>query len=119
MKKIMIIIILILIIFIVFFLINKNAGNQIYDNQIILFFSQTCIHCQNVKKFIIENDISQKLVFEEKDVSNSENLDVLNKLAKRCNLSRDISIPFLWNGNSCILGDVDIINFLKEKTKNN
>ena len=118
-----ILLIIILIVVLVVFLkkesqtkVNDNGSQQ---NQIILFYGDGCPHCAKVEKYIKENKIKEKLSFEEKEVYyNKNNAKELEEKAKICGMpTNSIGVPFLWDGSKCLTGDQDIINFLKEKSK--
>jgi hypothetical protein len=90
-----------------------------YKNSTILFYGDGCPHCKNVDDYISQNGIEQKVQFQRMEVWNSqENAQVLASLAKICGISSDaLGVPFLWDGlgTKCYSGDVDIINYFKEK----
>jgi glutaredoxin len=84
---------------------------------IILFYGDGCPHCAIVEEFIKENKIDVKISFSKKEVYyNKENSSLLIEKAKICNFdTNSIGIPFLWDGTRCLVGDQDIIEFLKLK----
>ena len=88
-------------------------------SQIILFYGDGCPHCAIVEEYIEENNIKEKLSFEEKEVYyNKKNADDLATKAKICGISaKSIEIPFLWDGSECLIGSQDIINFFKQKAE--
>jgi len=105
---------------------NKNQSleneqmkeeNQL-SNQIILFYGDSCPHCALVEKFVAENNIGAKIIFTQKEVyNNQDNAKELEAKAKICGIPTDsIGVPFLWDGEKCLIGDQDIINFFKQKT---
>ena len=81
----------------------------------ILFYGNGCSHCENVDKFIKENNVEDKIKFTKLEVfNNKENANILVEKANACGLPTDkIGVPFLWDGNNCISGDVDIIKFFQ------
>jgi glutaredoxin len=87
-------------------------------SQIILFYGDGCPHCAIVEEYIKENSIGDKISFAQKEVYyNQNNAKELEAKAKICGLPTDsIGVPFLWNGEKCLIGDQDIINFFKQKT---
>ena len=88
--------------------------------KMILFYSNTCPHCQIVAEFIKTNNIQDKLRFRELEVSSSpNNQSLLMAKAKSCGLDtgQGLSVPFFFDGRNCLIGDTDIINWLKNKTK--
>ena len=82
---------------------------------IILFYGNGCSHCENVDKFIRDNEIEKRVNFTKLEVfNNKENANILVEKANACGLPTDkIGVPFLWDGNNCISGDVDIIKFFQ------
>ncbi|MBI4778918.1 hypothetical protein HY797_00505 [Candidatus Falkowbacteria bacterium] len=100
-------------------LINESTvkENQAVS-QIILFYGDGCPHCAIVEKYIEENNIKNIISFAEKEVYyNQANAKELEAKAKICGLPvNSIGVPFLWSGETCLVGDKDIINFFKQKT---
>jgi hypothetical protein len=86
-------------------------------NGIILFYGNNCSHCQKVDDFIAANHVDAKVQFTELEVfSNPENAGLLADKAQTCDLNtQDIGVPLLWDGTHCIIGDVDVIAFFKNK----
>ena len=85
---------------------------------IILFYSNSCSHCANVEKYIKANDVESKIEFSQLEVSdNQKNVELLAQKALYCkvDLGGGAPIPFLWDGEKCLVGDVDIINFFKNE----
>ncbi|MFA5051208.1 MAG: hypothetical protein WC499_03780 [Patescibacteria group bacterium] len=124
-KLLFFIIILLVIIGIIFIIIGnqtspKNKNNNLNENGIVLFFSPTCPHCIKVEEFLIQNKAAEKIKFENRDTSIAVNLELLKEKAKECKLNEgDLAIPFLFDGSnknpSCLVGDVDIIEFFQNK----
>lgn len=121
-KKILLIIfiVIILIAAAIFGFLKYGSGQeqgQEQENEIVLFYGEGCPHCANVDKFIEENKIEEKLSFVRKEVfSNAANAKELTKIAQQCELSSSaIGVPFLWDKENCVVGDVNVINFFKQK----
>lgn len=103
---------------------NQTPTNKITKtenqpaNQIILFYGDGCPHCAIVEKYIQENKIQDKISFDQKEVyHDKKNAQELQAKAKICGLPTDsIGVPFLWDGEKCLIGDQDIVNFFKQKT---
>jgi len=87
-------------------------------SQIILFYGDGCPHCAIVEEYIEKNRTKDKVSFAQKEVYyNQSNAKELEAKAKVCGLPTDsIGVPFLWDGEKCLIGDQDIINFFKQKT---
>jgi glutaredoxin len=102
---------------------ESNLPNNIQENQlteesqIILYYGDGCPHCAIVEEYIKENKIQDKLSFIQKEVYyNQGNAKELEEKAKICGMPTDsIGVPFLWDGEKCLVGDADIINFFKQK----
>lgn len=85
--------------------------------KMILFYGDTCPHCKNVEEYIKANNIKAKLSFQELEVyNNKENAQLLGIKAKECGLdtSQGVGVPFFFDGQNCISGDQDIINFFQK-----
>ena len=119
----------VVLIFSFFALSQEKDKNQISTNetvaeegqsadQIILFYGDGCPHCAIVEEYIKKNSIGDKISFAQKEVYyNQNNAIELEAKAKICGLPTDsIGVPFLWNGEKCLIGDQDIINFFKQKS---
>ena len=100
-----------------FSVLSKNKGNSKPESQIILFYGIGCPHCAIVEKYIEENKVKEEISFAEKEVYyNQSNAKELEEKAKICKIpENEVGVPFLWDGKKCYIGDVDIINFFKEK----
>lgn len=109
----------IIVLFGAFFFYLKGQNNQTTENGgIIYFYGIGCPHCAKVEEYLKENNVESKIQFEKKEVyQNQENLDLLIQKAKKCGIKEnEVGVPFLWDGLKCIIGDVDIINFFRQKT---
>lgn len=86
---------------------------------IVLFYGDTCSHCKNVEDFIVKNKVEEKVEFTRLEVFNNQsNAKILANKAKICKIdTTQIGVPFLWDGKTCIIGDVDIIKFFQDKIK--
>jgi len=114
-----IIILLVLVVVVSIFISKRQTGTEqktSSDNGRILFYSLSCPHCQNVEKYIQENNIKNKYSFSQLEVSaNKQNREILVAKAKICGLdTQSLGVPFLWTGEKCLLGDTDIIDFFSK-----
>lgn len=88
------------------------------NSSLILFYCKKCSHCGLVDDFIEKNDISHKLPFERREVSNKENFNLLMQAAKGCHIKKDdLGVPFLWDGAECLMGDYMIIDYFNRKIR--
>lgn len=94
---------------------TNNPSEISQESDIILFYSLACPHCQNVSEYITNNNIKEKYNFSELEISeNKKNSAKLIEKAKICGYdSASLGVPFLWTGEKCLTGDIDIINFFK------
>ena len=85
---------------------------------IILFYGEGCPHCKTVDDFISENNIEGKVSFSRLEVwYNKDNQNILTQVIQKCGISANqVGVPFLYDGEKCLMGDVDVIDFFKEKT---
>ena len=81
-------------------------------SKMTLFFSTTCPHCKVVEEYIAKNNTKAKIDFDEKEVSNQDNVKQLLAAVQKCELSQEnVGVPFLWTGSECLMGDKDITTF--------
>jgi len=100
--------------------VTQNEDVKIFDeNTITLFYGDGCPHCEDVDKFIEENDIKSKVTFEELEVwENKDNAKILDDAAKICELDLDrIGVPFLFARGECYVGGPDVQEFFEKETE--
>jgi glutaredoxin len=95
---------------------NNNSKNE--QPGIIFYYGDSCPHCKLVEEFVEKNKINEKIQFISKEVyNNKQNSNDLVVKAKICGLDiNSIGVPFLWDGQKCLIGDQPIIDFFKQKT---
>ena len=102
---------------------DKYKDYPIYDNpDIVLYWKVGCPYCENVEKWINENNIDKKIKINYKEIHyNQDNQKELIKTAQdNCPEqigSQGIGVPLAFNPNNkkCAVGDTPIIDFLKQK----
>jgi glutaredoxin len=88
------------------------------EAQLILYTKPGCAFCENVHRFIEQQNIAQKVEFIER---NAQDLKVAQELATRatsCGIAgNQIGVPLLWDAQNskCIVGDQLINAFLGQK----
>lgn len=97
---------------------QENAQNP--AAKIVLYYSNSCPHCKNVEKFIADNGLKSKVTFAQKEVGgNPLNAQEMVKKAALCKVETGtLGVPFLWdgeNGDKCLMGDEDIIEYFRIK----
>ncbi len=98
----------------------QNSKPMSDDGRLILYFSNGCVHCANVEKFMADNGVKEKITkLEVKEGNiNRTNAAEMVKYAKQCSLPlSQIGFPFLWTGNECLMGDIDIVGYFSEQIK--
>jgi glutaredoxin len=83
----------------------------------ILFYGDTCPHCKVVEDYIAANNVRAKIKFQELEVyENKDNAALLGKYAERCGIdTNQIGVPFFYNGQTCLIGQDEIINYFKQQ----
>jgi hypothetical protein len=97
------------------FWIFLAAKSVVIPEGIILFYGEGCSHCKIIDDFITENKIEDKVKFTRMEVwYNKNNQAIISKVAQKCQTtSSSVGVPFLYDGQKCYIGDVDVINFFK------
>lgn len=111
------------IIFVSFFLslINKQPDDLslIVDNReldLILFSGEGCVHCATVIEYINDNNLKDKLGIRVKEVyNNPDDAELFEEKFNKCiPTPYTYGIPLLWDNNFCLIGPVDIIDYLRQ-----
>lgn len=120
--KVIVALLVIILIAAIFYLVKAKSENDLINSaegRMILFYKDECSACVAVEKFIQDNSVDSKVLFESKDVSsNKQNEKLLELLAhKKCNLKDEVSLPLVWDGlnSKCVVGEQNVINFFQEK----
>jgi glutaredoxin len=102
---------------VVFFVARASNGGSGLPDGLVLYWGEGCPHCEKVEEFLAQNKLDAKFPITRKEVySQKGNAREMQKIAKSCGLPADsISIPFLWTGKECLIGDVDIIAFFQKQ----
>jgi glutaredoxin len=114
------------LIFIIAFVMAKKpaaveAPTDDYSQpSMILFSSEDCPHCQNVKKYLDNNQVRDRIKFQEIEISqNKENekLFIEKSLACGGSLERGLTIPFLFDDNGlCLTNENNIIQYFENQS---
>lgn len=91
------------------------------QNQIILYYGDTCPHCKIVEKYLLDNKVADKLKIVQKEIfNNMENASDMAERASICKLDiQKIGVPFLYYQSKCYMGDQEVISFFENKLKSN
>lgn len=91
------------------------------EADLILYWGKGCPHCENVKNYIKENNLDDKLKIAYREVyydnGNQMKLEETVKLCPDVDTSQGIGVPMSFDPNEkkCILGDTPAIDWLKNK----
>lgn len=108
-------------------LFKKNASQNALENSEtvtapvtadIFYWGEGCPHCQDVKDWMAEQKVSEKMEVISKEVYNNQaNSQELTARAKSCGLdTQRIGVPFLYTiDGDCIIGTPKIIEYLSQK----
>lgn len=102
------------------FFSGKKSEAAIPSNDAIFIYGQAaCSHCINLEKYIKEKNIDSKVEITRRPVDTSrENVNEMFARAKSCGINTDtIGTPFMWHKGKCLMGDVEIIEYLKQWEK--
>lgn len=122
MKLVKIIAPIFLVLLLALFFINKTPNKPIdfdTENNILIFTTPTCPHCQKVKDYINQNNLSGKLSIRILDLSkNKAYSQLITDKAKSCNLdTANIGVPLYYYQGKCLQGDQPIIDTLSQMIK--
>ncbi|MEA5097099.1 MAG: DsbA family protein [Burkholderiaceae bacterium] len=86
---------------------------------IILFYGYGCPHCAVVERYLEQNQIGNRVRFERKEVYlHPNNAKELKTKARACGIPEDaIGVPFLWDGEKCLIGDQPITEFFRQRAE--
>ena len=88
---------------------------------LILFWGDGCPHCQNVDKYIKQNERDLKISIDRREIYyNRTNQKEMARLAQNCpeiDTKQGIGVPFAWvvAENKCLQGDTPIISLIGQK----
>lgn len=90
------------------------------NSKTILYYSLSCTYCRKVDQWLDENQASSWIEIENKEVSSSKpNSKELAMQANRCGLdAKAVGVPFMVAEGKCFQGEVEIIDYLKQKRAN-
>ena len=98
--------------------ILKNETEYNPGNETIFFYGATCPHCKIVEDFMNQNNVTLKINIAMKEsFENETNGKELISMGNYCKLPKESigAVPLLYIDGKCYLGDVNDINYLKNK----
>ena len=93
------------------------------ESDLILYWGKGCPHCENVKNYIRENKLDDKLKISYREVyydnGNQTKLEETTKLCPEIDTTQGIGVPLSFDPKEkkCILGDQPAIEWLKNIKK--
>lgn len=97
--------------------VSAEAQKEIEEKNITFYSGDNCLGCENIEKYLSENNLKDKVAFEEKNVNENEaNFEQMAEDAMQCNVSEEsFGVPFLWADGKCYTNEKDIMDFFKQK----
>lgn len=103
-----------------------NTNNQVDTNSadMVIFWGEGCPHCENVKKYVSDNNIDTKLKISWKEVyQNKDNQKEMAITAQKCpeiDTSKGMGVPFGFSTKEqkCFIGDKPIIDWIENQVSN-
>ena len=96
---------------------DQNAStNTVGSDEVILFVSQSCGHCANVKKYISDNNLKGKVSYQEVEAwDTQEHIDLFNEKSDTCDVPKNNrGVPLLYTKDKCYSGEVEVMNYFKK-----
>lgn len=86
------------------------------QEMVTLYYGQGCPHCQAVVDYLAGNGAAGNVSLQQKEVfHNQENLEELKRKASLAGIPDEfIGVPLLCEGDSCLVGEEEIINFFEQ-----
>ncbi len=99
--------------------ISVSESKELSREGITLFYGDGCPHCEDVEKYIEENNITNKVEFVSLEIwENKSNAKIMEEAAIICELDLEkIGVPFLFDGSVCYVGGPDVQDFFKDKAE--
>lgn len=100
-------------------LIGEEASennDEMKKADIVFYLSDDCSECDNIDKYLEENDIENKINLLKKNINKDEaDAEQMAEDAMYCNVDEELfGVPFLWAEGKCYVNEEDIIDFFKQ-----
>ena len=125
MKKIVSIILIVAVVFGIYKLLSRSPDVAVPDfksSDMVLFWGDTCPHCEKVRQYISQNKLDTKIKIVQKEVYEStDNQKIMTQIVKNnCPqyiTDQGIGVPLAYfpGTKTCLLGDQPIIDWLSKK----
>lgn len=101
-----------------FVVLIKASHPALPNSGLTFFYSTSCPHCANVEEFFTANEIEKKISVNKVEINNStENAKLFYDTNIKCGITdqKEMGVPLLWDGTTCVNGDEPIITYFKNK----
>lgn len=97
--------------------VSAETQKEIEEKSITFYSGDSCPGCESIKKYLEENNVKDKVAFEEKNISEKQaDSEQMAEDAMQCNVDPEsFGVPFLWADGKCYTNEKDIIDFFKQK----
>jgi hypothetical protein len=106
-------------VFFVFWISSKEAPRTNWEEAIMYFYGKQCSHCQNVYRFLEENQIGEKVNYQKIEVWESLGSQKLfNEAIRRCKIdtsSGGVGVPLLYARGKCFSGETEVVDFFRRE----
>ncbi|PIW95201.1 MAG: hypothetical protein COZ85_01180 [Candidatus Moranbacteria bacterium CG_4_8_14_3_um_filter_34_16] len=88
-----------------------------YNQIASIYSSDNCSNCAKIEKYFMENDIKNKIGYDEKNIDKNEaDFEQMAEDVAYCDINiESFNVPFLWAQRKCYTNEKDIINFFNQK----
>lgn len=99
----------------------KIENMEVSSDAVVYYYGEECPHCEDVSEYIHENNVTQKVEFEKKEVwHNTTNSAEMLAHAEMCGLSLDeIGVPFMFARGECFIGAPGVIGYFEDAMDEN
>jgi len=112
--------VIILVLFAAIYSRNSKTADIAGNENVVLFYSKECPHCQIVEEYIEKNKIAEKVNFTRAEVFyNKNNRKLFIEKYKACGLAdeKEMGVPMLWAEGKCFIGQDKAIEYFQSKAK--
>ncbi len=98
---------------------NATTTQALPKGALIIYVEDGCSHCAYVESKIKNGLVDKKISITFKEVSNNlDNAREMISKAQICNiLETNLGVPFLWDGQTCYVGQDKILDYIALRMK--
>lgn len=110
--------------------IDNNINSQdivledvqnIEDSAALVFYTNSCPFCENLLKYVNENESNIDLEIKSLKIDNpttdKANLELVLSKLKECNITEGWGVPLLYHEGKCIMGDKPAMDYFEQYLK--